>query len=254
MLLNFFKRTLCGLAFAVSASAFAATDYQDWWWNQDQSGMGINVGHQGDTIVVSWYHYDSDRSPSFLLFAGKLVNGAVTGELVRSTGPQPGASYNASQVQRATVGTATIRFQTDSSATLSYNYSGLSGDINLARYSFSAPKLSGNWDYAVSSSVRQCSNPANNEDNFSRGRFYAQLSGSNMTIQLENGCSINASFNQAGVIASGNGRTSCSGGAEVANLEYKNLRVSGDFLTMEFTRRLDGETCVETGAFIARRR
>jgi hypothetical protein len=33
----------------VCGSAHAINNYQDWWWNPTQSGMGLNVGQQNDS-------------------------------------------------------------------------------------------------------------------------------------------------------------------------------------------------------------
>ena len=40
-----------------------ATSYQDWWNNTDLSGMGLNVGQQGNNVFVSWFMYQEDENP-----------------------------------------------------------------------------------------------------------------------------------------------------------------------------------------------
>lgn len=122
--------------YAVASSAFATDNYQDWWWNPALDGMGFNVGHQGETIAVAWYHYSASGEPTFLIFTGTLEAGTMTGSLIKSTGPLPGSAYNPAAVQLQTVGTATITFHSYNSATFEYSFEGLSGSIQLVRFGF----------------------------------------------------------------------------------------------------------------------
>jgi hypothetical protein len=55
---------LC-LFYVMTTTSAMATNYQDWWWNPGLSGMGVNIGHEGNTIVAAWYLYD--RLPETLL-------------------------------------------------------------------------------------------------------------------------------------------------------------------------------------------
>jgi hypothetical protein len=51
-----------------------ATNYQDLWWKilpEWESGWGVNFTHQGDTIVATWFTYDIDGTPLFLVVAAQ---------------------------------------------------------------------------------------------------------------------------------------------------------------------------------------
>jgi hypothetical protein len=37
----------------------APANYQGIWWNASESGWGINLAHQGDTVFASWFTYDT---------------------------------------------------------------------------------------------------------------------------------------------------------------------------------------------------
>jgi hypothetical protein len=139
---------LCLIYVAVTTPAFA-TNYQDWWWNSQQDGMGVNIGHQANTIAAAWYLYDSDGSSAFLILSGPVKGNSVSGNLYRSTGPLPGPGYDPSNVDTNAVGTGSITFTSDTTATLAYNYDGLSGSLELIRFSFGGYSLDG--DFAVSS-------------------------------------------------------------------------------------------------------
>ena len=72
-------------------SAAAATNYQDIWWAapaQSEDGWGINLTHQGSTIFGTWFTYDSDRAPMWLVVTALQTSSTIyAGDLYRTTGP-----------------------------------------------------------------------------------------------------------------------------------------------------------------------
>ena len=55
--------------FGMQPDLRTATNYQDLWWNApagSESGWGINITHQGDTLFVTWFTYDLDGTPLWL--------------------------------------------------------------------------------------------------------------------------------------------------------------------------------------------
>lgn len=113
--------------------------YQDWWWNPAQSGMGVNIGQQGDTLVVAWYHFDSKGNATYLMLSGPLEENRLSGILYRTTGPAPGPGYDRTSVKRTEVGTATLEFLSPGAATFDYTYDGKSGSIPLQRFLYTSP-------------------------------------------------------------------------------------------------------------------
>jgi hypothetical protein len=122
-----------------------SANYQDWWWNPGQSGMGVNVGQQGDTIAATWYLYGDDNNASFLVLTGTLTGNTVSGNLYRYTGPPPGPGYNPAAVVPNVAGTGSITFTSDTTAVLNYNYDNRSGSLNLQRFSFGTVPLTGTY-------------------------------------------------------------------------------------------------------------
>ena len=65
---------------------------QDLWWKKpggSESGWGINLTHQGDTIFASWFTYDLDGTPLWLVVtAQKTGAGVYSGDLYRTSGPR----------------------------------------------------------------------------------------------------------------------------------------------------------------------
>jgi hypothetical protein len=105
-----------------------ATNYQDLWYNQNESGWGVNVTHQGDTLFATLFIYDSNSQGTWLVMSNgvKTGTGIYSGTLYRTTGPP----YNSSPFtpigpgNYTTVGTMTLTFGTGNLGTLVYTFNG----------------------------------------------------------------------------------------------------------------------------------
>src|SRR5262249_54507573 len=69
--------------FGILTDLTQAYNYQDLWWAAPagvESGWGINLTQQGDTIFATWFTYAQDRSPLWLAAtAVKTAQGTYTG-------------------------------------------------------------------------------------------------------------------------------------------------------------------------------
>ncbi len=125
-----------------------ATNYQDLWWAApagSESGWGLSIAHQGDTIVATWYTYDLDDSSMwFLMAAQKTAPGTYAGTLYRTTGPafyiEP---FDPAKVTATPTGSATLTFTDGNSATFAYTVSTVSGTViqskKITRFVFVEP-------------------------------------------------------------------------------------------------------------------
>ena len=126
-----------------------ATNYQDLWWAVpagSEAGWGINLVHEGNTIVATWFTYDHDRSPMWLVVtANKSGPATYGGELVRLTAGPP---FNAvpypplgspGGAQGSIVGTATFAFLDGNSGTFSYSLDGVTQTKAITREVFVTP-------------------------------------------------------------------------------------------------------------------
>jgi len=128
-------------AAASSASLAAATNYQDLWWAApagSESGWGINLNHEGDTIFATWFTYDLDGSPMWLVVtAAKTAPGVYTGTLYRTTGPAfNSVPFNPANVVATAVGTATFTFADGNDATFAYIVNGIAQKKAITREIF----------------------------------------------------------------------------------------------------------------------
>ncbi len=128
-----------------------ATNYQDLWWAAPppgvESGWGINLNHEGDTIFATWFTYDLDGTPMWLVVtAPKIDPGKYSGDLYQTTGPAFSAMpFNPLNVIATKVGTATFTFADGNDATFHYTvqFAQLPGPVDrsksIVREVFAAP-------------------------------------------------------------------------------------------------------------------
>lgn len=225
-----------------------ATNYQDWWWNPDQNGMGVNIGHQQDTVAAAWYLYENDGSSAFLILSGKVVGNEVNGNLYRSSGPLPGPNYNPNQVDTTAVGTASITFTSETTATLTYDYDGLSGSWMLERFSYGSYSLNG--EYAMTSTFTRtgCQNSVYNFETFDAVLASVTSDGLSLEInQVAPSCTGSIDLTQSGSTFQGSGEFSCTSG-QGGTIEFSELRLGGDHFFGRYTEIFtEGETCREVG-------
>ena len=116
-------------------------NYQDLWWADppgSESGWGINLAHEGDTIFATWFTYDFDGSPLWLSVTAELIaEGVYGGDLLRTTGPAFGTvPFDPNLVTRTPVGDATFSFFNSSMALFEYTYAGISQSKRITRAVF----------------------------------------------------------------------------------------------------------------------
>jgi len=125
-------------------SLTAATNYQDLWWASpagSEAGWGINFTHQGDTLFATWFTYDVDGSPMWLVVtAPKIGQGVYAGTLYRTTGPAWNApQFDPAAVVATAVGGATFTFTDGDNGIFAYTVNGMSQTKPITRQVFSSP-------------------------------------------------------------------------------------------------------------------
>ncbi|HKW81049.1 MAG TPA: hypothetical protein VJQ49_08570 [Casimicrobiaceae bacterium] len=130
--------------FGILTDLTLAYNYQDLWWAApagSESGWGVNLTHQGDTIFATWFTYDLDGTPMWLVAtAPKTALGVYSGTLFRTTGPPFDAvPFDPAAVAGTVVGTATFTFTDGNTGTFDYTVGGVTQSKAITREIFVSP-------------------------------------------------------------------------------------------------------------------
>src|SRR5438128_2485452 len=103
---------LAATLLAATLSALATPqprDGTDMWFSPNESGWGLNLIHQGDTMFASLFVYGMDSQPRWYT-ASSLAGGpdVYTGALYETTGDPFSGPFNPNTVTRRQVGTMTL--------------------------------------------------------------------------------------------------------------------------------------------------
>lgn len=126
-----------------TAARTASTNYQDLWWNTAESGWGINITHQDNTLFATLFTYDASGRDLWLVMSGgvRQSDGAYFGDLFRTTGPafnaRPFTPIGAGDL--TWVGTLRLRFSDGENGTLTYTYNDATVTKAITRQVFSSP-------------------------------------------------------------------------------------------------------------------
>ncbi len=134
------------LAVSVSAAVSPGNgvNYEGLWWSSpagSESGWGLNVSHQGDTIFATWFTYDESNNPLWLtLTATRTPAGTFTGPIHYMTGPAfDSPRFDPSRVSRTSVGSATLAFSGPTEGMFSFTANATTMSKPIVRMEFAAP-------------------------------------------------------------------------------------------------------------------
>ena len=110
------------------------------WWNAAESGWGLSLNQQGDTLFGVWYSYAADGSPTWYVMPGGAWTAVDTysGTLYRtaSSGAYFGRPFDAASVVRTPAGHLSLRFLDANTAVMTYTLDGVSGTRQVTRQGF----------------------------------------------------------------------------------------------------------------------
>jgi serine protease len=125
------------------SSRAALSDYQDLWWNPAESGWGVNVTHQDNTLFATLFSYDAAGKGMWLVMSAgsRQADGSYLGDLFQTSGPafnaQPFTPISAGNITK--VGTMQFRFSDGTHGSLVYSVNGVSVSKSIVREEFSTP-------------------------------------------------------------------------------------------------------------------
>ncbi|QJR11375.1 hypothetical protein DSM104443_02450 [Usitatibacter rugosus] len=117
-------------------------NYQDIWWKapaSSESGWGLNIVHQGNRLLMSWFTYDATGKGQWLLMPDvvKGTGESFSGKIYRYTGnPFNSTPWNPASVISTEVGTATVVFSDRNNGTFAYTLDNISQSKAITRTVF----------------------------------------------------------------------------------------------------------------------
>jgi hypothetical protein len=133
---------VCQRAIRDTIAPFVPVAFQGLWWAPagSESGWGLNVAHQRDTIFATWFTYDAAGKCWWLSMTAPMVAYNVfAGTLFRTSGPAFSAiPFDPAQVVRTPVGNGTLTFADLDSGTFAWTVNGISRTKPIVRQAFAA--------------------------------------------------------------------------------------------------------------------
>ncbi|HXF79596.1 MAG TPA: YncE family protein [Usitatibacter sp.] len=120
----------------------AAIDVQGLWWGgAPESGWGINLTHQGDTLFATWFTYDASGKGQWLVMSNgaRVGDQSYSGTLYRTTGSAFNGPYDPSRLVVTPVGTASFSFADPDHGTFSATVDGATVNKAIVREVFASP-------------------------------------------------------------------------------------------------------------------
>ena len=126
--------------FAVTSNGLPADNYSDLWWNPAESGWGVNINHQADTLFATWFTYDIDGSAAWYVMSDAVRQpaGGFAGTIYRATGVSPTRVNNAPAITSlVAAGTGRFDFSSNTQGRFAYELAGVRQERAITRQKFS---------------------------------------------------------------------------------------------------------------------
>jgi hypothetical protein len=118
--------------------------YQGLWWNSpggSESGWGINLAHQQDTIFATWFTYNAAGNSWWLIMTAEKGAGSdYSGTIFETRGPAFSAvPFDPNLVSAIPVGSGTLTFADADNGTFAYTVNGVAQTKPITRQLYAAP-------------------------------------------------------------------------------------------------------------------
>ena len=253
---------LFALLLASTAPATTATvNYNDLWWDPNESGWGVNIAQQGSTLFLTFLIYGVDSKPTWvtgqLSKTGQGTTGepVFSGDMVATTGSYYGGPFDAAAVTRRSVGTVSFSPADAVSGTLTYTIDGVRVSKAVVRQTLVSDDLSGNY-FGVFYLLSNCP-PDDAAATTSTSQGTISHSGTRFQYQeMEDGknvCTWTGTWTQQGVLGRVDGTVSCIDGMNgtfaMSEVASSPLAVSGRLSGNVTISRPTTTSCTLAGTF-----
>ena len=146
LLRRYAAAAIAALGFSLPASATSfSTDWTDLYFNPQESGWGINLIQQYNVIFATMFVYGADRTPHWFVADNMTGSGnSFSGTLLQTSGPAFSGPFTGG-VTATPVGTITITFTSQNTATLSYTANGANVVKQIQRQTWRGNNLGGKY-------------------------------------------------------------------------------------------------------------
>ncbi len=117
--------------------------YEGLWLKGDESGWGLNVTHQGSSVFVTWFTYDTDGRGMWLVMSSRAQasTSSYTGTVYRTTGP-PFTSISFTPIafpdNYRQIGTLTLSFTDANTGIMTYTLNDVFQSKPIKRYIYAS--------------------------------------------------------------------------------------------------------------------
>ncbi|MDP4027494.1 MAG: DUF4214 domain-containing protein [Gallionella sp.] len=123
------------------------------WWNQNESGWGLNITQQDSMVHMGWYTYDTTGKQTwFVMPSCPVVGSGCTGDIYKVVGGKtPTEAWAALDFTQAlsTAGSGTLTFSDSNTGTFNYTLNGVSGSKSIVRQVFATGSSQPAIDYSA---------------------------------------------------------------------------------------------------------
>jgi hypothetical protein len=237
---------------AAPTRASLGTNFSDQWWNPNESGWGISVLQQYDTLFIDVFVYAADGRPTWYTAAAYLQPQSgrtlFSGDLYLTSGPWFGAFFNPAAVGARRVGTLQFDASSTDLATLTYTVDNVAVTKQVQRQLWTYEDFSGSYYGGLVYDQSACSNAGDNGHVEEFGSFQIDHPGNNtftLTLQSNFGnCTIAGNYSQLGHMGTVDANYSCSygitGTMTIFELERTSAGMTGRFVA-------DNNACQASG-------
>jgi hypothetical protein len=238
------RKWVCA-ALLLCANAFAAstTNMVDQWGVEGETGWGLSIQQQADTLFINMFVYDQAGQPTW--FIGAVTPGVpaasghitFTGDWFKVNGTFYGSPWNQAAAAINKVGTIVFDVDSVTTANLTYSVNGVTVNKRVARELWSYENYNGQYLGGIVEDVTGCALAGHRE--IGGVVTITQVNNTSMTMataQLDGGaCTYSGTYSQLGHMGSFAGGYSCNDGT------------TGTFTAFEMEKTLSGMT----GRFVA---
>jgi len=129
---------------SLGGSPGSTPNFSDLWWRSpagSESGWGVNLTQQGDTLFATWFTYDDSGKGLWLVMSNGVRTGpqSWSGTLYRTRGPAFDGTWDGSKVAASAEGTASFAFTDANDGTFTATVDGHTVSEPITRQVYSTP-------------------------------------------------------------------------------------------------------------------